>query len=351
MKRGSDAKRLDRQAATRKGFAMKKVAIGGALVGLAFIIAGAFWLAYRNSAENDIPADETFVQSPVVKIDKTERATTPDAPAEKPENAEEIARNEETATSAKAAAGTASGEISNLIPPGCERYGRIAYTRQGNPYRINPDWDTTTRKVDSKSLKAARATPTGPPLSIDWTQATGGSKMIAPFEIDWRDPRTWESYRNFWGFEPPIGSGDGTRPYEARLDNWGKPFQHFGNLPTVMNYGKRTGFRPSPEQLDRFLNLEANWIRARRDSAASRAALLRQEMQTLMVSAQGELPVTHGSRITSFPSPSLPPGPEGTRERVALAIRNLYRRLGIEHLYDFYENPEFRLSRNRAERP
>ncbi len=332
---------------------MKKVGIGGMLVGLAFIIAGMFWLAYRNSVEKDNAADETFVQSPVVKIDKTERATTQDNAIEKTEETEGAVEDgaSRDAAAIEATVAPASGELSKLIPPGYERYGRIAYTRQGNPYRINPDWDTTTRKVDSRSLKAARATPTGPPLSIDWTQAIGGSKMIGPFETDWRDPRTWESYRNFWGFEPPIGSGDGTRPYEARLDNWGKPFQQFANLPTVMNYGKRTGFRPSPEQLDRFLNLEANWIRARRGGDSSRAASLRQEMQTLMVSAQGELPVTHGSQITSFPSPSLPPGPEGTRERVALAIRNLYRRLGIAHLYDFYENPEFRLSRNRAERP
>ena len=341
----------------RKGFAMKKIAIGGMLVGLAFIIAGVFWLAYRNIAENDKPADETFVQSPVIKTDQeapTAKQGGQDVPTKAAEGAAETTANKEIGSPPEAS--VAHLDLMELpsalripVPAGYERYGKIAYTRQGNPYRINPDWDDAIAagdpRIHSKSLAAARATPTGPPLSHNWAEAKGASGG-AINGADWSDPRTWESYRNFWGFDRALAI-NGSWPYRARIDNWGAPLQMFKNSSLVTRYGKQTGFRPSPEQLERYLNLERSQKRALFDGDSSAADALEREIGELIASAQGELPDLHHAQIQGvfdpYPGGSVPP--EVRRERTAAAIRNLYIRLGIGHLYEFYQNPDFRKNR------
>ena len=333
---------------------MKKVAVGGMLVGLAFIIAGAFWLAYRNSVENDIVADQTAVQSPVVKTDQeapTAKQGAQDSPTEAAEGEAEAAANGEIVLSSEAS--VAYLDLMELppalrvpVPDGYERYGKIGYTRQGNPYRINPDWADLPPEIDNRSgsARAWAATPTGPPIEHDWT----GDYWIAVVKADWSDPRTWESYRNFWGFDRPRGRGNGTFPYQACLDNWGTPLQFFDGEGLVDRYGKTKGFRPFPEQMDRFLNLEEDWRRAYRNKDAASVTKLRQEMDALINSAQGDVPVIHTIQIVGYSTDTTPTSDEQEKAQTARAIRNLYIRMGIGHLYEFYGTSKYNIPRRNA---
>ncbi len=314
---------------------MKKVAIGGALVGLALIVAGAFWLAYRNSAENDIAADETPVQSPVVQSGQeapTAKQGAQDSPTEAAENAVDTAANGDAATlvtKPRVAYTNEKGEM-------------IGITRQGNKYVINPHrYGPVHPYIDPKAWAAAGAEPTGPPLSLPWTETFQGDqfKMNAR-GADWYDPRTWESYRNFFGFDPPF-SGDGPLDYEAVIDNWGTPIQWHRNTAVVRRYTKTRGFRPSPAQLEQYLNLEDAWKQAHLVGETNRAAALRQEMLDLRASAQGEIPVPE-SFVGNYTGTVEEDSSLSGKDRQALyeaAYRDVYKRMGIEHLYDFYEKP------------
>ena len=280
-------------------------------------------------AESEAPGKETSVQAP----------TSPPRPAPQETAAEE---NPESGapgfTSPRAAYTNADGEM-------------VGITRQGNEYIINPmRYGIPDSRVHPKSWAAAAAEPTGPPLSHNWREAKGASKRALP-GADWYDPRTWESYRNFWGFDPPRADSNGVWPYRVRLDNWGTPLRMFDNVALVTHYTKRTGFRPAPQQLDRYLTLESGWKEALLDGDSSSAATLRQEIKELVSSAQGVLPNPYSYRIEFVGDPySLegPDPPEIMKERDAVAIRNLYKRMGIEHLYEFYETSKFLASQRNA---
>ena len=317
---------------------MKKVAVGGMLVGLAFIIAGAFWLAYRNSVENGIVANQTPVQSPVVTDQEapTAKQGAQDSPTEAAEGEAETAANGDAPpliTKPRVAYTNEKGEL-------------IGITRQGNEYIINPMWyGPANPKVHSDSWAAAAAEPTGPPLSHNWREAKGASGAALE-GADFSDPRTWESYRNFWGFDRPMHTTEKGWQYRAILDNWGTPIQWHNDTMVVHHYSRRRGFRPNPEQLERYLSLEAERNRARLDGSSALAAILQKEMRLLEKSAQGMLPDTLTCQMI-FYGDHYPGGrpPEMMKELERSATQRLYKRMGIEHLYDFYENPDFRKNR------
>ena len=203
-----------------------------------------------------------------------------------------------------------------------EEYG---VTRQGKRYKINPA---------HADVPAANATPTGPPLNIDWQDGghppPGGS-------INWRDPLVWESYRNFWGFEPPKFSPQTGYEYRPTLDNWGTPLQHFDGTEIIIHYKKRIGFRPSPEQLTEYKQLQVQLETARVSGDNLLADTLRQDIQTLMDSARGELPTRHTFLGVGYGPAGFADDPGKKKALQEASIRDLYQRMGIEHLYEFYE--------------
>lgn len=213
-----------------------------------------------------------------------------------------------------------------------EEYG---VTRQGTRYLKNPAW---ADRAD------AHAIPTGPPLEIDWST---WANLNTWFPVDWRDPRVWESYRNFWGFDRPHVNPDGTVPWRAVLDNWGTPLQNFRNVSLVVKYNKRIGFRPTPEQFTEHQALVARYKDAQALGDDLTAASLRSQIVVLEKSAQGELPDPTSYFSTGYGGDldlenlSDDELRRINREREAIGIRNLYKRLGIEHLYEFYEKPRF----------
>lgn len=212
--------------------------------------------------------------------------------------------------------------------------GEYGVTRQGTRYLKNPAW---ADRVE------AHAIPTGPPLEIDWRS---WANLDTWRQVDWRDPRVWESYRNFWRFDRPHVNPNGTVPWRARLDNWGTPLQQFRNVSLVVRYSRRTGFRPTPEQFTEHQELVARYEDAQSLGDTTTAESLRSQIVALEASAQGVLPEPN-SYFSTFYGDSYP-GWENlsdiekrrvNREEEAVGIRNLYKRLGIEHLYEYYEKP------------
>ena len=211
-------------------------------------------------------------------------------------------------------------EQGNATPLNTAEYG---ITRQGKRYKKNPA---------HADIPAANATPTGPPLTIDWQD---GGHPPPGSVIDWQDPRTWESFRNFWGFEPPVFN----RGYEyvPTLDNWGTPLQHFRGTFIVTHYKKRIGFRPSPEELAEYKQLQAQLETARASGDTLLSDILRQDIQALMNSARGELPIKHTFTSIGYGPAGFADDPEQEKAADEASIRDVYKRMGIEHLYEFYE--------------
>ena len=217
-------------------------------------------------------------------------------------------------------------EQGNATPLNTREYG---ITRQGKRYKKDPAW---------ADHPEAHAIPTGPPLTLNWADRNTENMS------DWYDPRVWESYRNFWGFDPAKARPDGTVPWRAKLDNWGTPLQQFENVPLVVRWSKRTGFRPTPEQFAEHQALVERYEIAQSLGDTETAASLRGRIVTLEASAQGTLPDSTSYVTTGYGDP-LPENLSASerrkinKEEEAIAIRNLYKRLGIEHLYEFYEKP------------
>ena len=206
--------------------------------------------------------------------------------------------------------------------------GEYGVTRQGKQYIKN------SAHAD---VPAANATPTGPPLNIDWQD---GGHPPPGSVINWRDPRTWESYRNFWGFEPPDENPQTGREYTPTLDNWGTPLQHFRGTFIITHYKKRIGFRPSPEQLAEYKQLQAQLETARVNGETLRADNLQRDIRSLMNSARGELPIRHTYHSVGYGPAGVFDDPEKKKAAREAAERDLYKRMGIEHLYEFYEKEQ-----------
>ena len=204
--------------------------------------------------------------------------------------------------------------------------GGNGVTRQGRRYLKNTAW---------AHRKEANVTPTGPSLELDWSDI---NTMMGT--VDWYDPRTWESYRNFWGFDRPHVRPDGSVPWRAVVDNRGTPLQMFENVALVTEYNVRIGFRPTPEQLKQYNALQADYKSVLISSDSSTAETLKQEINTLVASAQGEIPNPASYFIQFYGAPYKQgerTPPEVYKERQTVAIKNLYKRLGIQHLYELYE--------------
>ena len=221
----------------------------------------------------------------------------------------------------------------NATPLNTEAYG---ITRQGTRYLKNPAWADRAE---------AHTIPIGPPLEIDWYT---WANLDTWFPLDWYDPRTWEAYRNFWGFDRPHVNPDGTVPWRTVLDNWGTPLQQFRDVSLVVKYSKRIGFRPTPEQFAKHQALVVHYADAQALGDTTTAESLRSQIVKLEASAQGELPNPNSyfSTLYGDPYPDWESLSDDERRRInkeqeAVGIKNLYKRLGIEHLYEYYEKPKF----------
>ena len=144
-----------------------------------------------------------------------------------------------------------------------------------------------------------------------------------------RRKRWAEAYRAKWGDDP---SWDGE--YRHVHDCKGIVRRHYRNKYLLTQYQTRISFAPNPAELERYLNLKEDYHSAESVGDFPKTTSIREEMQKLVDSAQGEIPVPPYGLIY-YGDPSL--SPEEERLLGDEATKDLYKLMGIEHLYEFYE--------------
>ena len=142
-----------------------------------------------------------------------------------------------------------------------------------------------------------------------------------------------ESYRNYYGFDPP-GDGPYFQPVQDNFGNW---IRHYRNTSVVIRFGKRQGFRLTVAELERYKQLQADLEAAQTLSFGNltgETQRIEQEIRELVESAQGEIATLVPREMIYYGDST---DPEQDRIINSEATRALYKRMGIEHLYKFYE--------------
>ena len=167
----------------------------------------------------------------------------------------------------------------------------------------------------------------GQPRSTEQHKFTVGADWdkLSPEE---RRKRWTEAYRAEWGDDP---SWDGE--YRHVHDCKGIVRRHYRNKPLLVQYQTRVGFAPTPAELERYRNLRADYHSAESVGDFPKATSIWEEMQKLVDRAQGKLPAPpyglsyYGDQVS----------PEEHHLLNNEATKDLYKLMGIEHLYEFYE--------------
>jgi hypothetical protein len=180
-----------------------------------------------------------------------------------------------------------------------------------------PNQTTATgqKLIEQPSETKQRKYPVGP----DWDK-------LSPEE---RRKRWTEAYRSKWG-DDPSWNGEYRHVYDCK----GIVRRYYRNKYLLTQYQTQTGFAPNPAELERYLNLKEDYHSAESVGDFPKATSIREEMQKLVDSAQGEIPVPPYGLIY-YGAPSL--SPEEERLLGDEATKELYKLMGIEHLYEFYE--------------
>lgn len=172
----------------------------------------------------------------------------------------------------------------------------------------------------------------------DWSDVTPEQRA----QIEQMRAQQLADYVEKWG-EPP--SSDGS--YYHFRDNHGNVMRQYKGAAVVSDYELRIGFAPTPAGLERYKQLSDDlWDAMLEDERNGGSAenpsvevqRLSNEIQALVESAQGEIPFPYGIRYHGASNSGFPSEAEEKRQN-AVAISDLYRRLGLDHLYEFYEVP------------
>lgn len=138
-------------------------------------------------------------------------------------------------------------------------------------------------------------------------------------------------YRSKWGENP---STDGS--YQHFRDNHGNVVRHYRGTIVVSNYDLKTGFAPSPSELKLYKRLRTALKDAASKEDIAEVQRLEGEIKSLVNAAQGEIPDPVGFGYYGDPISS---GHEKILHKEAL--RSFYQRMGVEHLYELYEESSY----------
>ncbi|MCE2400663.1 hypothetical protein J4G08_07200 [Candidatus Poribacteria bacterium] len=133
-------------------------------------------------------------------------------------------------------------------------------------------------------------------------------------------------YRAKWGEDP---SPDGS--YQHFRDNHGNVVRHYRNTVVVSHYNLKTGFAPTPVQLQQYKQLRAALKDAASKENISEMQRLDNEIRSLVNAAQGEIPEPVGFGYYGDPISG-----EQEKNLNNKALRSFYQRMGVEHLYELY---------------
>ncbi len=134
-----------------------------------------------------------------------------------------------------------------------------------------------------------------------------------------------------WG-EPP--SPDGS--YQHTFDNHGNVLRHYRGTRIVSHYRFEVGFAPTISELERYKQLIAERKEVIREGDIGEMHRIDDKIQTLVNSAQREVPVPFGYGYY---------GPQYTEgERTNLrnqALKSFYKRMGVPHLFELHKEDNY----------
>ena len=207
-------------------------------------------------------------------------------------------------------------------------------TKNPQPTAEAPVGDTSQGghwKSGDKGHAEQRDTPqvTSSPVSPDDKFAVPANwDQLSPEE---RRKRFRDGYYAEWGDEP---SWDGE--YRHVYDKKGRIRRHYRNRALMTNYETRIGFAPPPNVLQQYRQLQTEFHRAEHAGDTKKTETLLAEMQEMVDNYQGELPARPYAYATYGKF-----SPEDGISYKEEATREVYQLMGIEHLFEFYENQFF----------
>ncbi len=134
-----------------------------------------------------------------------------------------------------------------------------------------------------------------------------------------------------WG-EPP--SPDGS--YQHTFDNHGNVLRHYRGTSIVSDYRIEVGFAPTISELERYKQLIAERKEVIRKSKFEEVPRIDDEIESLVNSAQREMPVPfgfgyYGDQVT---------GGELLNLRNQ-AVKSFYKRMGLPHLFELHMSDNY----------
>lgn len=134
-----------------------------------------------------------------------------------------------------------------------------------------------------------------------------------------------------WG-EPP--SPDGS--YQHTFDNHGNVLRHYRGTSIVSHYRIEVGFAPTISELERYKQLLAERKEVIRKSNFEEVPRIDDEIESLVNSAQREVPVPFGY---GYYGPQITEG-ERTNLRNQ-ALKSFYERMGVPHLFELNKRDNY----------
>ncbi len=134
-----------------------------------------------------------------------------------------------------------------------------------------------------------------------------------------------------WG-EPP--SPDGS--YQHTFDNHGNVLRHYRGTSIVSHYRLEIGFAPTISELERYKQLRTEMKEYAKNKNFEEASRIFEKIQTLVNSAQREVPVPFGFAYYGDP---ITQGEETNLDNQA--VKSFYKRMGVPHLFELYKEGNY----------
>ena len=137
------------------------------------------------------------------------------------------------------------------------------------------------------------------------------------------------AYRKEWGENPPpIGAN-----WQHMRNHNGETLRHYDNSVTIF-YRDGIGFAPTLKQWERHEELETALAEAQRRGDTAEWNRISAQLETLIASAQGPVPIINGGLYSGNPISD-----EEKNKKILEAEREIYRKFGIEHTLQQLSDP------------
>lgn len=212
----------------------------------------------------------------------------------------------------------------------------VGDTSQGGHFHEDGTWHAQPHAVESQQQfsegeKSGTAAKNRSGDEEDWSDITPEQRA----QIEKMRAQQLAGYVEKWG-EPP--SPDAS--YQHFRDNHGNVLRHYEGTVIVSDYEIRIGFAPTPAELEHYKELK-NALREATladevnggswENPSVEVQRLSNAIQALVEKAQREYPDPVGFGYYGDPI-----SPEIEKMLDKVALREFYKRMGVEHLYELY---------------